>query len=197
MPVAVLHPRWERHRELDELVVEERLAALDRARHRDAIHPREQQLGQALPKLEIGHALEEIGIASRALALVPDPLHSPQRVVLAVTQQSVLERAPEAERAAPVRDAAVAGVVERLAVADGRPARAVACTAGGAQRPADARAPSVGTGLRHADGRRSPGSRGRARRRPRRPGRRSCRSRARACETKCCGTAVQSASGSS
>ena len=65
MAVAILHARRQRHRELDELVVEERLAALDRARHRDAIHAREQQLRQALAKLEIGHALEEVGVPAR------------------------------------------------------------------------------------------------------------------------------------
>ena len=110
-------------------MVQERLAALDRARHRDPVHPREQQLRQPLAQLEVGHALEEIGVAATGVGLVPDPLHGPQRVVVAVTQQPLLERAAEAERATPVRDPAVAGVVERLAVADAAPGARVARTA--------------------------------------------------------------------
>jgi hypothetical protein len=43
----------------------------------------------------------------------------PQRAVIAAAQEAALERAAKAERATPVRDAAVARVVERLAMTDG------------------------------------------------------------------------------
>jgi hypothetical protein len=121
--IAVLDVRWERHRELDELMVQERLSAFDGARHRDAVHAREQQLGEPLPELEVGHALEEVGVLAVGSTLVPNTFHRPQRVGVLASQHALLERPTEAQGAAPVRDAAVAGVVERLAVAD-RPARA-------------------------------------------------------------------------
>src|SRR5205814_7433116 len=107
-----------RHRELHELVVEEGLAPLDRARHRDAVHAGEQELRQPLAQLEVGHALEEVGVAAPGTPLVPDALDRAQRAVVATAQEAALERTAEAERATPVGDAAVARVVERLAVTD-------------------------------------------------------------------------------
>ena len=88
LTVAVLHVRRQRHRELDELVIEERLAPLDRARHRDAVHARQQQLGQPLAQLEVGHALEEVGVAAPGAALVPDALDRAQRAVIAIAQEA-------------------------------------------------------------------------------------------------------------
>ena len=57
-------------------------------------------------------------------AVVPDALDGPKGVGMLAAQQALLERPAEAQRASPVRNATVPGVVERLAVADPAPGRA-------------------------------------------------------------------------
>ena len=61
----------ERERELDELVVEERHASLDRGRHRHLVDPHQEQLGQPLLELEVGHLLQQVGAGTLALGLAP------------------------------------------------------------------------------------------------------------------------------
>ena len=130
--------RRQRQRELHELVVEERLAPLDRARHRDLVEPHEQQLGQPLLELEVGHPLEDVRVRERGAGLVPEALDA--RVGVRVARRSraaSLERAAEAQRAAPVGHAAVARR-RRAPRRGGCPARAgvVARTAAAPERRA-------------------------------------------------------------
>src|SRR3954463_7381479 len=100
-------------------MVEEGLAALHRAQHRSSVEPHEQQLGESLLQLEVGHALIDIRSREQAVGLSPVALDDVVGGALAVLpQQALLERAAKAERAAPVRQRAVGRVVERLAVAN-------------------------------------------------------------------------------
>ena len=185
MPCAVadLHLRRQRDRELDEVGVEERHARLDRVRHRHLVDAHQQQLGEAVLELEVGHLLQQVGVGRRPRSQSRSTIRVRVRVRPPVREDAVLERALVGDRAAPERDPAR----PRRPRSPGRAARACRC---GTPRPR--RGPRDATrarALERASGscewkRRvrvvRSGSRGRARPSPRRSGRRPSRCRARA-----------------
>ena len=72
-----LHLGRKRHGELDELVIEERHSGLDGGRHRHLVDPHQEELGEALLQLQVGHLLEEVGVGPLPLGLLPEALNDP------------------------------------------------------------------------------------------------------------------------
>ena len=123
LAVADLHLGRQRERELDELVVEKRHARLDRVRHRHLVDAHQEQLGEPLLQLEVGHLLEQVGAGARARprarsARRPRTSRDAPRPL---REHPVLERALVRDRAAPERDPARGRLLDRLGVRHARP----------------------------------------------------------------------------
>ena len=124
-------------------MVEERDACLDRACHRHLVHPHQQQLGEPVLQLEVGHLLEQVGAGKLTFRVLPQPLDDLVRVGMRapVREDALLELALVGDRAAPEGEPALGGLLDRLRVSKPAPG----APREGVGRPAD----SSAQGSRH------------------------------------------------